>query len=501
MDPTLRWLAIGGIFSVGTSALWFIWVRFSRNIQSSIFQFVSEKFNISEHRFSNVSNIVAITRILKLLGLCTNRYLWQHDANADTGDAMMVGYIQLPTRTWFLWSVAMLGISHYIWIKGDATEIVIVGCTESVAALLRVSNVSANRRATDAELEGLRATFGLRSMRNSNEAKCMCLERLIGLSVLSALAYFAYRAHFLLLSAVAASLCVGLCIHVMIDSYNEVWAFVRAALQCFPRRCLRRIFLFRSVNQLADIGGEIEATLLQYVIVADNRTAYETTEASGEIVSAVGRDQADHAEQHDARAQPVCERYSVVIARQTWFEISIQRELPVTSSGLQDIVVPTNSCPILYALPMDDALPYRVAPRVLTLGSLLYVCVHNPMIDINLVEMRELVNKADQNITLVVILPAIHLLERELEVSPKMRLHGYKETRYMASLADLHVWLMLLTSGVFTSLALLLPYASTDFLEASQVWSIAQNTVKTNILGPSNEQNTNPDTAPMRHPT
>ena len=150
---------------------------------------------------------------------------------------------------------------------------------------------------------------------------------------------------------------------------------------------------------------------------------------------------------------------------------------------------------------MDDALPYRVAPRVLTLGSLLYVCVHNPMIDVNLVEMRELVNKADQNITLVVILPAVHLLERELEVSPKMRLHGDKETRHMASHADLQVLLMLLTSGVFTSLALLLPYASTDFLEAPQVWSIAQNTVGANILGPSNEQNTNPDTAPMRHPT
>ena len=177
MDPTLRWLLIGSVFSVGTFFLWFVWGRFTRSIHGCLFQFLSEKFNLSEHRFSNVSNLVAITKILNLMGLGTNRYLWQHDANAATGDAMMVGYIRLPTRSWLRWSVAILGISHYIWISDDASEITIVGPSGSVDALLRVSNLSAHREATDAELERVRMAFEFCLMPQSRESGSACVWR------------------------------------------------------------------------------------------------------------------------------------------------------------------------------------------------------------------------------------------------------------------------------------------------------------------------------------
>ena len=85
MDPSLRWLLIGSVFRVGTYFLWFVWGRFTRSLHGCLFQFLAEKFYLSEHRFCNVSNLVAITKILKHMGLGTNRYLWQHDANADTG--------------------------------------------------------------------------------------------------------------------------------------------------------------------------------------------------------------------------------------------------------------------------------------------------------------------------------------------------------------------------------------------------------------------------------
>jgi hypothetical protein len=431
---------------------------------------------LSEHRFSNVSNLVSITRILKLLGLDTNRYLWQHDANADTGDAMMVGLIRLPTRSWFLWSLAMLNISHFIYIKDDASEILIIGPTEPVEALLRVSNLSANRKATEDELTRLRMAFGLEGMPHSRELKCMWLERLIGLSILISLMCSAFCARFLFLFAIVAMLCVGLSIHAAIHSPSEIWTFVRSTFRCLLPRCLRRVNLLQ-----ANTDNDVEAILLETINAAD----LEIVESPEEITSAVSHYETDLMEQRNLQGPRLMNedvRYNIVIARQTWFEISIQREFPVASSSMQDIVVATNSCPNLYALPMLDALPYRVAPRVLTTDNLLYVCVHNPMVDINLVEMRELINKADRNIVLVVILPAVQLLERDLELPQKMRLHGNKETRYMASFADLHAWLMLLGSGIFSSLTLLLPYASLESLQDSQVWSIAKSTLTTNIL-------------------
>ncbi len=151
-------------------------------------------------------------------------------------------------------------------------------------------------------------------------------------------------------------------------------------------------------------------------------------------------------------------RYNVVIARASWFEISIQRELNAAASTWQDINPAMNGCPKLYAVPMCDAVPYRVAPRVATSKNLLYICVHNPMVDINLIEMRELINKANRNVVLVVILPAVQLLEKDLGSPRAMRLHGNAETRYIASFADLDNWLRLLSSSIFSSLTLILPY-------------------------------------------
>jgi len=210
-------------------------------------------------------------------------------------------------------------------------------------------------------------------------------------------------------------------------------------------------------------------------------------EASSEMVrpgAAIGSDSMIDADESDVRVEDVStehEYYSVVVAKLTWFEVSFQRVLP-KSFGSEDMLVPTDSSgTILYAVPMIQELPHVVASRVRTDG-VLYICVHNPLVDTHIVEMQELVKKANRTVALVVILPAVEFLDEELALLSRMRVHGDKDTRYMASFVDLHAWFMLLSTGVFSSLALVLPFITLKSLQTSRVWSIATSTVTTKIL-------------------
>ena len=96
--------------------------------------------------------------------------------------------------------------------------------------------------------------------------------------------------------------------------------------------------------------------------------------------------------------------------------------------------------------------------------SLLYVCVHNPMTDLSIIEMKELLTKASVAIVLVVILPVLGHLEGALQVSCTMRLHANSETRYVATYADLDEWLSLF--GILNQTMLTLPCHKLEFLHA-----------------------------------
>ena len=102
MDSAVKYLVAGSVFSVVTLALWRLWGRFERSLQSFIFQIVATRFNLSYHNLQGVSNIVTITRILDQLQLKTHTYLWQHEVNVDSDDSIMTGYVRLPAQTRFL---------------------------------------------------------------------------------------------------------------------------------------------------------------------------------------------------------------------------------------------------------------------------------------------------------------------------------------------------------------------------------------------------------------
>ena len=151
------WYLVGIIMSILTPTLLSCWNWLYGHAysawESTLFRFVSVHCGVQEHRFENVNNIAAMTRILVAAGLTTGRYVWMHDANAASGDYCQVGVIRLPCKSYFFWFLSLLSISHYVWVKSDASTIVITGRIEIINTLVNLSSCAANRVVNQTEVD------------------------------------------------------------------------------------------------------------------------------------------------------------------------------------------------------------------------------------------------------------------------------------------------------------------------------------------------------------
>ena len=86
------------------------------------------------------------------------------------------------------------------------------------------------------------------------------------------------------------------------------------------------------------------------------------------------------------------------------------------------------------------------------------------MTDLHIIEMKELLVKATRDICLLIILPQHEYLVDGLRPSIGARLHANSDTRFVATLADMSAWLMLLNAGLFSNGE---PYADGDAFESS----------------------------------
>ena len=101
-------------------------------------------YGIEEHQFYNVGNIGAMTHVLRQSGLRTGRYRWTHDANVETGDSFQIGILRVPSQSWFVSLLAVLGLKHFVWVKDDGSETHVTAPAQCITTLLRVSNAAAN---------------------------------------------------------------------------------------------------------------------------------------------------------------------------------------------------------------------------------------------------------------------------------------------------------------------------------------------------------------------
>ena len=452
MDSAVKYLVAGSVFSLATSALWCLWVRFERSIHSCIFVLVARRFSLSYHRLHNASIIVTVSRILDQLDLKTNTYLWQHEVNIDSDDSIMTGYIRLPASTWFMWLLALLGISHYIYISDDANEMVIAGPTDFVFALLRLSSTCSNCAVSADELNSLSALLCVRSCRNSAEWKCRLCERCI-----------------LLMLQCSALVLTGLTF-----KSGYVLAFLGMSILWFAYTWCRDwisesvVMVASGESVFSESGSESEL----------NESLFESVQPAEHVVLVT---KAPDVQWSGPDADVDFTHYSVLVSRLTWFEVSFRRPLAITTEQFSLVLRSGSPVSNVYAIPLHVGMLHHVAAHVDT-DCVLYMCIHNPMVDCPFIEMQELVKKATRAVALVVLLPPLEELDAALSASSPLRVHSQKETKYVATYCDWAAWLMLVSSGVFAHIALVLPHSTSEYLSQSQAWACAQRIAVARVI-------------------
>jgi hypothetical protein len=106
-------------------------------------------------------------------------------------------------------------VTHYIWVKDDGSAIVMTGPDDAVDTLLRVSNLAANRQATEDELDELRIAFSLGTVSSPIERKWVTCERTTAVVVLLMLALVCRQAKQELFAKYASTAC-GVCVATII---------------------------------------------------------------------------------------------------------------------------------------------------------------------------------------------------------------------------------------------------------------------------------------------
>ena len=440
------WYAIDIFVSVLTPSVLYLWNCCCGNVcgglHSWLFMLVAEKFDVEEHRFDGVSNLGAMSRILRQAGLRTGRHRWNHDANADSGDNIQVGTIRFPTKSYCLWSLALLGITHYIWMKDDGSVIVITGPREAVNVLIRMSNSAVNRQATEAQIAELIAVLGDGPM----ELKCRLLDRVLVGALSSILAFILGFSH-------------STYLHII----GVVCGFVGCSCICYNIARLRGISCRSCVRWMCrklrrQVDPEAAVNLLPAVPMEGEVPAIDDWdwESSNE------------------------KRYSLVVARVSWYEIHTQllfqsEFLPFRSGDFHTGVK-------ALAIKQNNHLPQLAAHYFSSDPDLLYVCVHNPMTDLNIIEMKELIVKAKRDILILIILPVCEPFSAQLDNFPPAGLHAHNDARFVTSLAGMDCWLTMLSARVFSKFRLVLPYHDQETLKSSSLWRIMTKTVNSEIL-------------------
>ena len=110
------------------------------NISNVCYQKCAKALKLRQSTLNEVTNLYSLPRIFQQLGLETMQDIWNHDANAQTGDAVQWGWLRLPSKSFALTFACICGITHYVWIPSDIASITIVGPADAIDKLIDFSN-------------------------------------------------------------------------------------------------------------------------------------------------------------------------------------------------------------------------------------------------------------------------------------------------------------------------------------------------------------------------
>ena len=468
-DRVFSWYVFGAVISIISPTLLCIWnlccQHVRSGIQSWVWQKVSFIYGIEERQFYSVGNIGSMTRILRQAGLRTGRYRWTHDANAETGDAFQVGSLRLPSHSWCVSFLALLGFTHFVWVKDDGSEIHIIAPQKCITTLLRVSNAAANRPATPEEVQEIQLAFGedVNSL-SLFEYRCVCFERLL-CSVLCLSADLCL--HVIGLRAVWMRHVV-ICVDILTAIFVLYLAIASTSILFFSgSTCSSCMHTFNQLfrRRLRSVDG-LHYPVLPEAIV----TPGLSVSVSNEVL---------HAAQWRSRALSVDGSglggsYSIVIPRGRWYEVGAM--IPFEPGILQQSpCLPVNIGVCFCTVQCRVDLLSWAAHTFAGEEDLLYVTSHNPMRHLDLVEVKELLGKASRGVALLVVLPPCEYLSSDLEGSDNVQNHLGKSSRNVSSLADFSCWLSNLSSGLFHKVVLILPFLDQDRMTSTALWPLLRS--------------------------
>ena len=340
------------------------------------------------------------------------------------------------------------------------------GPREAVDVLIRLSNSAVNRQATEAEILKLMTVLGDGPM----ELKCRKLDRLLLGSLCSLCAIMTVSSR----SAYVRRICIS-------------FGFLEAALLCHTLIRLRkpkglngrRGFRWLCRKWRGRMVPEITVDLYP-AVQTEHMLEIGRIPKTVSLVSEASSLDALAPETHNIEATSNEKRYSLVIARESWYEIHTQ--LPFQSEFLQLRSEVLHTGLKVWAVKQDIYLPLVAAHHVWNDLDLVYLCIHNPMTDLNILEMKEFIVKAQRDILFVLILPVCELLSADMLNAPSPRLHTNRDARFVTSLADMSCWLTKLNTQVFSKAALVLPYQEEETLKASSLWRIMTDCMNSEIL-------------------
>ena len=189
-NAAVYWLILATSISSVTTAILYLFQRccgqFWSNISSVCFQNFAAVLELREETFNQVTNLLIFPRIFQQLQLQTFKVVWNHDANAQTGDFVQWGWFRLPTKSYLLAFLAVCGVTHYVFIPLDLKSIEIVGPADAIAKLIDLSNVAATTRLTETQLDTLRHAFGMGDAWTKADKVCTPWERRFVFCILSA---------------------------------------------------------------------------------------------------------------------------------------------------------------------------------------------------------------------------------------------------------------------------------------------------------------------------
>ena len=478
-NAAIYWLILATSISSVTTALLYLFQRCCGNCWGNIgnvcFQIFATVLELREETFYQVTNLLTFPRIFQQLELQTFKVVWNHDANAQTGDFVQYGWLRLPTKSYVLAFLAVCGVTHYVYIPFDLKSVEIVGPAHAIRTLVDMSNLAATSSLEEAQLETLRHAFGMGGTWTTADKVCRFWERrfAFALVIVSSL-WLAY----MLLSGLMffIALMLGVATLAMV-----VWYKADKGCNLSSRLQFRR--------PLSDTSAEMEVALTgTETIPVSNATetrAFQQARTATNVVSGVRESNiasAAYSRPHEETDGSNDVVYSFLLARGRYFEVVKQTIVVPRPPTIVNFAAEAR----MYAVKMQPNFVHYLAERTtIPENALLHICVYNPLIDPYLTEIYQNFQKGvDRENLLLIILPPLANFDACLHTANLPRTRTASSTQFVGTLGDYETLLLQMTAGFMRRLVFVLPVDEDTHSAHTVSWRIWVSTAR--VLGESN---------------